>query len=371
MTAFTNAIHRSCLAGILSGITLLSGPVATARDSGLPVSITEAKRQQIFHEVQLTGSVTAQRAARLSVSTSGLVKQLVVDTGSRVAAGDTLLQLDDELISLQVSSAEARHAQARMQVEDAQRRLREARKLLPQRSVAETVVRDLEAEVAQDDAVAQQLQADALYQRGLRDRHTLRAPFNGVISAKLTEAGEWVSPGQAVLELVATEVVYLDFPVAEDFLPALQQGGRVRYTLGADSTAVFSGEVDTVVPVTDPGARTFLLRVVPNLPHPQLTPGVSVRATLELATGREALVVPRDATVRLPDGRAIVWSVETIDGVQQAKENPVQIGLQFGDLVEISQGLDDGAKVVIEGNETLRAGQALIIRSPSIQARGE
>jgi membrane fusion protein, multidrug efflux system len=347
--------------GVMLTLSVLAA--AAGAQPGIPVTVTEARQLPILRQIPMTGTVTSLRSARLSTATSGLVRDLKVDAGSRVAAGEVLLQLDSELAALQLSGATARVSQARNALLDARRRLSEARELVPQRSIAESAVRDLESEVAVDEAALQQASAEADYQRALLERHTLRAPFDGVISAKLTEQGEWVTPGQPVLELVATDTVRLDFPVAEDFLAAIDQGGEVRYRLNARPGEVFTGHPDTVVPVTDPGARTFLLRVLPDKDAPPPQPGMSVRATLQLPTGREGVVVPRDATLRYPDGRTVVWSVHDTGEGLEVTENLVQTGLQFDGMVEIRSGLTSGARVVIEGNEALQAGQRVDVRT--------
>lgn len=358
---------------LLSLLTILVS-AATAlparAQSGVPVTVTSVSEMPILQQVPLTGTVMAQRSARLSTATSGLVQQLRVDAGVRVEAGDILLQLDPELAALQLESAEARARQADNALEDARRRLREARELVPQRSIAETVVRDLEAEVQQDLAAREQALAEAGYQRAVLARHTLKAPFAGVVSAKLTELGEWVTPGQAVLDLVATDSIRMDFPVAEDYLAAIREGGRVYYSPAAGPRQRFVGEVESVVPVTDPGARTFLLRVLPTEDNPLLLPGMSVSAVLQMPTGREGLVVPRDATLRYPDGRTVVWTVERSGDGARAKENLVRTGLQFDGMVEIRSGLSGGEQVVTQGNESLQMGQAVVVRQASPSSGG-
>jgi RND family efflux transporter MFP subunit len=335
-------------------------PIALAAEDGgaVPVAVANVQERDIHRVLDLTGTVTAMRSARLSAATSGLVTTLQVDTGSRVEAGQLLLELDPELAQLQLDSAMAQVEQADTELRDARRRLAEARTLVPQRSIAESVVRDIEAEVAGDEAALHQAQAEAGYRRGVLQRHQLRAPFDGVVSAKLTELGEWIDPGQAVLGLVALDDVRLDFPVSEDYLADIRPDTPLTFSLSANPGQVLEGSVDTVVPITDPGARTFLLRVLAENPDQRLLPGMSVRAQLHLATGRTGLVVPRDAILRLPDGRVVVWTVDA--GV--ARENLVVPGLGFDSLVEISEGLRAGDTVVVEGNEALQNGQRVTTR---------
>jgi membrane fusion protein (multidrug efflux system) len=354
----------ACLgAGFLSLPLLLTPqPLAADPARGVPVEVAVVREQAIEHVVHLTGTVTSARSSRLSTATDGLVTVLQVDAGSRVTAGDVLLELDPELAQWQWESAQATVEEARLALSDARRRLDEARSLAPQQSIAETVVRDLAAEVAEDEAALHRAEAEAGFRKGILARHRLPAPFDGVVSAKLTELGEWVTPGQPVLELVATDDLRLDFQVAEDFLGDITTDTRVRFYLGADTATLYEGKIDTVVPVTDPGARTFLLRVRAVNATRHMLPGVSVRADLRLDTGRRGLSVPRDAILKFADGRAVVWMVRSADGESVVEERRVVTGLAFEGLVEVLEGLEEGARVVVEGNEALQDGQRVSVQ---------
>lgn len=351
---------------LLTGLVCsLFAPALLAQDDkATPVGTIIAQEQDIQRVLNLTGTVTATQAARLSVATSGLVTTIHVDAGSKVQAGDLLLELDPELAQLQLDSAKAQVEQADTALKDARRRLEEAQRLIPQRSIAESVVRDIEAEVASDEAALHQAQADAGYREGILLRHQLRAPFAGVVSAKLTETGEWINPGQAVFELVAVDDVRLDFSVSEDYLADIQPDAPVSISLNSNPGQSYPGRVATVVPVTDPNARTFLLRVLAKNPGQFMLPGMSVRAVMKLATGRQGLVVPRDAIIRFPDGRVVVWVIDTGADGPTAREQPVSIGLAFDSLVEIREGLDAGAVVVTRGNEALQGGQPVSLAEP-------
>lgn len=343
------------LAAVLACSVLPGGGAAAA---GLPVVVEQVGERPILRELRLTGTVTAERRARLSVATSGLVAALEAEAGDRVETGALLLQLDPELAQLRLAAAEAGADQARVRLQDAQRRLQEARQLLPQRSIAETAVRDLEAEVEEAEILAARAGAEADLQRALLARHSLRAPFAGVISAKLTDPGEWLDPGQTVFDLVGLQSLRLDFSVAEDFLTWVEAGTAVEFALGAMPGSLYRGTVHSVVPVAEPGARTFLLRVLPEEEAPQdLLPGMSVTALLRLKTGRSGLTVSRDATLRYPDGRIVVWTVHEDEEGPVARENVVTTGVSFEGLVEIRDGLQAGDQVVVRGNESLRNGQ--------------
>lgn len=343
------------IALIVATILLAPGAISSSVKS-VPVRVALVQEQAIQRIVQLTGTVTSARSARLSAATAGLVTALHVDVGSQVSIGDNLLELDSELSQWQWQSAQASAEAAGLALADARRRLQEARTLAPQRSIAETVVRDLAAEVAEDEAALQRAQAEAGYRKGVVARHTLKAPFAGVVSLKGTELGEWVNPGEPILTLVATDQMWIDFPVAEEYLSGVSPATAVTYTLGDNSGEPREGRVATIVPVTDPNARTFLLRVEASVSDPRMVSGMSARAALRLDGGR-GLTVSRDAVIKYPDGRIVVWVVENRDDGFVAIEKHVTTGLVFEGLVEILSGLDSGASVVVQGNEALQNGQ--------------
>ena len=356
---------RSILPGL--ALLLLIPFVANAQEgTARPVDVSPATRAAVSQEIQLTGTVTARRSAQLSVSTSGLVTALKVDVGDRVERGSILLELDAELAQYQYDAADALVTQARRALEDAQRRLEEARSLAPQRSIAETEVRSLAAEVAEDAAAVDRAMADAGYRKGILDRHKLAAPFSGVITQRAAELGEWLTPGQPVLDLVATDQMWLDFQAPEDYLDSIAVGDPVNYYLAGPDSPAHPGKVETVVPVSDAATRTFLVRVVPNADRPGgepgLLPGLSARAELSLETGARGVTVPRDAVLRYPDGRVIVWVVEASEQGSVARERRVEPGFTFDGRIEIRSGLAPGERVVVRGNESLRSGQAVTVR---------
>lgn len=343
--------------------SLLLPAITLAQAKPAPVEVEQVEEQAVRETLRLTGTVTSAKRSNLSPATTGLVTLVSVEAGSHVLAGELLLELDQELASWQAQGAQAAVAAAEVALADAQRRLREARALAPQQSIAETVVQDLVAEVSQDDAVLQQARADAGFQQAILARHQIRAPFAGVVAAKLTEVGEWVTPGDAVLQLVATGDLRIDFAVAETYMPRISPGDPVTFTTSSTATQdSMSGTVMTVVPVSDPGARTFLLRVTPGNDSKQLRPGLSVHGHIELQAGRSAPTVSRDAVVRYPDGRVIVWVVENKDGESVVTERLVTPGLAFDGRIEIRSGLEAGTSVVVKGNETLQAGQRVAVR---------
>ena len=186
----------------------------------------------------------------------------------------------------------------------------------------------------------------------------MKAPFDGVISQKQTEVGEWVTPGTSVLELVSLEDLRADLSVPQEYFPRVSKDDRLEVRLGGDSGPAYPATISAIVPVNDPSARTFLVRAQLESP-PAMTSGMSVRATLFLQGDEASLAVPRDALVRYPDGRVSVWLAEEGDDGLVAREQRIRIGDGLADLVTVKEGLSAGDRVVVRGNESLTDGRPL------------
>lgn len=332
---------------------------AQATERVVPVVVLETQEQEIYQSIHLTGTVTSLQTAILSVLIGGIVDTLYVDLGHRVKRGDLLLELDANLVQLQLQSFMAKHDQAMIALNDAKRRLEELQTLSLKKSVSKSAVQNLEAEVAKNYAQLQQAIADKRYQKELLARHTLKAPFAGVISKKLTEKGEWLSPGDAVFDLVALDHVLVDFYVAEDYLKQLNEQALVQLHLNIDPIKTYSGTITAIVPVIDPLTRTFLLRVAVNDPDKVFAPGMSVNSIVQVPANRKGIVVPKDALLRYPDGRVVVWTVAKDDKTWRVTERVIKTGVSFGAYIEVQTGLSLGEQVVVRGNEALQQGQVV------------
>ncbi|MBT8092043.1 MAG: efflux RND transporter periplasmic adaptor subunit [Gammaproteobacteria bacterium] len=351
--------HRAAAALYL----MLLSVVAVAQ---VPVQVEKVSNRAIVRQVNVTGTVTSPRTALLSTAVAGLVAQLTIDEGHRVETGDALLKLDAELARLALERARAEVRQRETAVADARRRFAEADEVGTQRGIARTQIESLRAEVSSDEAALVASQAAAREQQAIVERHTLKAPFAGVISERHAELGEWVNPGDGLLELVATDNLRFDFRVGQDNFAALSPDTLVEITLDALPERSIAGHVDTIVPIKDPGARTFLVRVLADTTGadnpPRITPGMSARGKLNIDAGRRGVAVSRDAILRFPDGRVTVWVVDTGGELPVVREQVVRTGFEFEGVVEITNGLADGDVVVVRGNETLQEGQTVSIQ---------
>ncbi len=343
---------------LLPGLLLLLTPLLTTAQEAPQVEAVRVTEQPVIETVPLSGSVTAEQRSLLSTQVAGLVSRLAVDTGDRVNAGDLLLELDRELADISRDQAEADLASAEAQWADSERQLNEARSLRDG-AIAASDIRRLEAQeriqrASRDGARAQLRRLEAELAR-----HQIKAPFDGVVSARQVDLGEWVAPGNPLMELVASEPLRVHFQVPQRYFARVDDQSNLSLRFDAYPDQEFTGSIHRKVPLSEAGSRTFLLRVNPPTDAPELIPGLSTSGQLRLDTERTGLAVPRDALIRYPDGRVTVWIITEAEHgeVSSVREQQVNLGISASGWVEVRSGLSAGDVVVTLGNEALQEGQ--------------
>ena len=355
--------HRLIVAVSATTLILLSAftPVAAADRSPLVV-VSTAQTGTVIKQVPLTGTITSARVAKVSAEVSGQVEAVKVEVGDHVASGAALVELDREIEQLTLEALRASTRQAGAELADAKRRYQDAKRLREQNSISQNQLRLLEAEVEVDGATLKQKKAEEDRQQARVERHTLQAPFGGVISERLTETGEWIEPGRPVVTLVAIDDLRIEFRVPQEFYPRINSRSTVGVTLDALPDREFDGTIDAVVPVSDASSRTFLIHVRVDAGDARLTPGMSVHGKLSLSTGRRGVVISRDAILRYPDGRVTVWVINPDSEPPTVSEKRVIAGDGFNGLIPIREGIQADDVIVVRGNESLQEGQQVRIQ---------
>jgi RND family efflux transporter MFP subunit len=327
-----------------------------------PVQVVQPKQQALAQQLVLSGSLTAQQDAALSSLTAGLVASVLVDAGATVSKGQPLLKLDSTLAEYELAQQQAAFNAALVREAEAQRLVDEAEPLSARQLFAQTEFNLRRAALAQAQADTARAKATLAQQQEIVARHTLTAPFAGVIAQRFADVGEWVDLGTPVLQLVSLSPLLLDLQVPQEYFSQLSNLRRAEVLPDLLSGQRLAATLTAAVPVGDAGARSFLARFSVNTERQPLLPGSSASATLYFERDDSTvLVVPPDALLRHPDGNFSLFSIKD----NKAQRHLVQLGKTSEQGVEILSGLPVGQPVVVRGNETLRDGQPVSIVNSS------
>lgn len=357
---------RLAAAVLILGALICSAPgvrPVRADNGAVPVVAETVRKAPLVNKLELSGTVTSPRVSQLSTAVPGLVTTVRFDSGALVRRGDLLLELDPALEQMAVRQAKAELAEAEAELADAHRRLRIAENLAERSFGPQNTVDALKSEVDTKKAVIERRKAQQASAEERLSRHYVKAPYDGVIARRMVESGQWVVPGTAVFELVAMDGLRIDVPVPQQYYPQLKNGAKVTAKFDALPGKVLPAKIGALIPVSDPSVRTFTLRVLPSTAAVEITPGMSARVGITLQSGREGIIVSRDALVRYPDGRITVWVLEANGDKALVKERRIEVGNSFDGVVHVLSGLKEGERVVVRGNESLREGQAVRLAS--------
>lgn len=355
---------------VLAACSGAGSPQDAGEERAARVQVASSTPADFGEQFTISGTLTAERSTRLSPRVDGLVAKMHVDAGDRVRSGQVLMELDPAVGRQALLRVRAQAAEAAAAVAESERLYEEARRLGKDQYIAASQVDAREAELELARAALSSARASEREQAELVQRHALPAPFAGVIAEKMAEVGEWVQRGTPVLALVATDRVRLDVQVPQERYADIDEDAEVTVVADALGNQPLRARVGAKVPVTDPGARTFLLRLLVEDPQGRLLPGTSARAEFALPAREAALAVPRDALLRQPDGGYSLFVVQEAAEGQRAgaagrgarlvaRQRTVTVLRDQGDMAAVTEGLQPGERVVVRGNEALRDGQAV------------
>ena len=338
-------------------ITMFSLP---ARAEVTPVDVVYPETSQSHQILQLTGTVEARQNAELSTQQSGLIAALYVEVGDNVAKGDKLLTLDDTLARLSLAEAKASVEAARVAQAEAERLYKEVLALSKQKVVAETLIGERKAGVASAKAELAMRRASLELQQEVVSRHSLYAPFAGVIASRNADLGEWVSQQTRVFNLVQQQELRLNLAIPQEYYGQLAGREKVAVTVTPDfaNAPAIEASLSRLVAVSNNQSRTLTAHV--DLPaDAKLVAGMSAKAEIKLPQSRENLVwLPKSAIKQHPDGGASIFAV--VDN--KAKRFLVKVVRQQGEKVAVS-GAPANQALVMSGIELMREGHELKINS--------
>lgn len=175
-------------------------------------------------------------------------------------------------------------------------------------------------------------------------RYTLVAPAAGVVAELGVREGVAVSPGMTLFRIAGLEKVWAVAEIPEAQAVRLARGQKVRAALQADPSQTFTGVLQEILPQVNAATRTLQARFEVDNRKGQLVPGMLLRLQVDGPTASRRLV-PAEAVIRT--GTRAVAIVRKDNGSFEPRE--VKLGADFGDLLEVTQGLTEGDQVVASG----------------------
>jgi RND family efflux transporter MFP subunit len=341
-------------------LALLGAPLGACNDhSAAPVERAALVHTEIVQPrdgqaaVTLTGEVQARFRADLSFRVSGRVLARLVDVGAHVDAGDLLARLDPAEQQADCDAATAAVAGSEAQLRVAQATFDRQSNLLSSGFTTRIVYDQTQEQLRIAQSTLESAKAElGKAHEALADTE-LHARAAGMITARSLEVGQVVQAAQSVFTLAQDGERDAVFDVPESLFLVDMEGGPVSLVLVSGPEVTGVGYVREISPAVDPRSSTVRVKVAIQNPPPSMTLGSAIAGTAGTRSVTE-ITVPWTA-LTATGSKPAVWTVDPKTNTASLK--PVIVGVYEAGAVHITQGLEAGDRVVIDGGKLLSSGQ--------------
>lgn len=365
----TTIFHKALFLQLISATVLIAGCSAPAADKPEIKKVPELPRSSatftlekgsLVANLKIPAELTAYKEVDLYAKVNSYVQKLNADVGSNVKAGEVLAVLEaPELVSEVASSlSKLKSQEAIFKSSDAT-----YQRVLETSKTPGTISKnDVEIALAKRNSDLAQLQAaEADYKSNstIVSYLTIRAPFDGVISARNINLGAYTGPSGKVSEVpifTLHELKHLRLVVSvpEAYKSYVKLGDVIRFSVQAYPGEVFSGKITRRSWVMDTQLRSEHIELDVDNPNKRLSPGMVADAQLSLNKGADSFIAPKTAVLNSAEG---VFLIASIDG--KAMRVPVQKGRETDSLTEVFGQLKPGSVFLKKASEEIHNGAVL------------
>lgn len=321
----------------------------------IDVEAEVARRMDWQSRLPAIGTLKASQGIDLSVEIAGTITDVQFQSGEKVSKGQAIVLLDSEMEQASLVSAEADLSLARLEFQ-------RARSLLDRQAISRSEYDRLNAQSQKAEASVAQLRASLAKKRIL-------APFSGTIGIRQVDVGDYIAAGTPIATLQDLSTLYVDFFLAEQHVPLLALGQKVRLRVAAYPDERFEGVISALNPKVETTTRNVQVRAELANPDGRLLPGMFADLQVLLPTENAQVVVPETAITYTLYGNSVLLVTEGTPPEGVSRDEPylvverrfVTTGERRDGLVVVLDGLEGGEQVITAGQLKLDSGTHVAI----------
>lgn len=311
------------------------------------ITTFKASHEEFNHMLELQGNVTTKNLIVITPEYNGILTNVYVKEGQKVSKGQVLAKIDDGGLGQQL-------AQLQIQADLAKTTFERQQRLWDQKIGSE--IQYLQAKStyeSQNEAINQLKQQLA--------KTIVRAPFSGTIDDVITEQGNVVGAGQTpLMRIVNLDDMYIETEVPERYVSDVIMGKKVivEFPILGKTIETYIRQASDFI---NPANRTFKVEIgIPNS-EKSIKPNLTARLKINDYTSEKALLVPQSIISENAEGEQYVYVVKdkNSDGEGVATRVIIKTGKTQSDIIEILEGIEDGAELVKEGARSVKDGQTV------------
>jgi RND family efflux transporter MFP subunit len=313
------------------------------KEQAIHVQVDTIKSELIGAEFAYSGTFEPNKETKLSAEIQGKINDVLVDVGTFVTKGQSLIQLDNSLLKLQLQSAE-------VQVEGLEADVKRFTVL-----ANADAVQGVQLEKAELGLKSAKVQRATLLEQ--INKTTIKAPFNGVVTAKLTEEGAFAAPGVPLLQITDISVLKFSVNVSENDLSSFQLNQTFSINADAYSDVLLSGKATMIGSKANMGSSFPVQFIVNNTSDLKIKSGMFGKVNLKSENQKTGIIIPASAIVgsssqpqvyKVKNGKAVLHNITIAQKIKN--KTVVSKGLEEGDVI-VTNGfinLFDNANVTVK-----------------------
>jgi RND family efflux transporter MFP subunit len=333
---------------------------ASTQSSGRQiVAVIQPQPAADIGELVLPANVQAFQETPIYARTNGYVKRWHTDMGAPVKAGQLLAEVDTPEIDQEFLQAQATLDQAIANRDLAQKTDARWQKLITSHTVAQQEADQYAAQLRAREADVRAAKANVQRLRSLQGFKEVRAPFEGIVTARSLDVGSLVSSGntQPLFRIAQARTLRVYAAVPQSASPAIRTGLDANLEIPEFPGRRFPGKVAGTAGAIDPVSRTLNTEIqVPN-PRGELLPGAFGRIHLHLDNTHRPLTIP--ATTLIFRGQGA--QVATVDQGSKVHLKTVKLGRDLGESLEVLEGLGADDRIVLNPADSLADGEMVAV----------
>ena len=313
------------------------------KEQAINVQVDTIKSELIGAEFAYSGTFEPNKETKLSAEIQGKINDVLVDVGTFVTKGQSLIQLDNSLLKLQLQSSE-------LQVEGLEADVKRFTVL-----ANADAVQGVQLEKAELGLKSAKVQRATLLEQ--ISKTTIKAPFNGVVTAKLTEEGAFAAPGLPLLQITDISVLKFTINVSENDLSSFQLNQTFSINADAYSDVLLSGKATMIGSKANMGSSFPVQFIVSNTSDFKIKSGMFGKVKLKSDNQKSGIIIPSSAIIgsssqpqvyKVKNGKAILHNITIAQKIKN--KTVVSKGLEEGDVI-VTNGfinLFDNANVTVK-----------------------
>ena len=319
-----------------------------------PVTVTVATATKDTWESQLTavGSLEAVQGVMISAELPGKIVKIAFEPGSKVKAGDLLIQQD-------IASETAQLRAAETDVDLTRLNLDRTKQLLTDNAISQSKFDTDKAEFEQAVARRDDIRATLA-------KKTIRAPFAGRLGIRLVSLGQVLNEGQDIVSLQSLDPIFANFLLPQQQLAKIREGMIVRVSTDTLSGETIDGRITAINSEVDAATRNIRIQATVANSGERLRPGMYASVAIVMPSKLNVLTIPATSVLYAPYSNSVFVVEKTQGDEGQQPQNIlrqqfVDLGDQRGDFVAVLSGLKEDDAVVSTGVFKLRNGLSVVV----------